>query len=545
MRNTPFALIILLGIVMLCFFACTAHPNGKSAAIQDTLPKPTYTQDASIPGNFSTQTTLTFDSAAIPAFIAKFPELRYYKKEMEAFYHGRDYSYAWFDGAGIIEQAGNLYNRLNNLTEEGISATVPYADVFKKLIEGDTVMTSSPPTQTILELMLTAQYFFYAKHVWTGLGEKGMQQAQWNLPRKKLSYVQLLDSLLRGPITAFEQTDPVYFQYTRLKAALKKYSVVEKAGGWSIIQWSKKSYRPGDSSEEIRMLRERLWQSDDLPSNNGSAVYDESLIQGVKNFQQRHGITEDGIANKHVLEALNVSVSQRIRQMMVNMERSRWLPATIPDRHFMINIPAFTFYAYEKDSVAWSMKVVVGKAIHQTAVFSGKLQFVVFSPYWNIPPGIMAKEILPALRKNRNYLYQHHMEWNGKQIRQKPGPDNALGLVKFIFPNSYNMYLHDTPAKTLFESDQRAFSHGCIRVAQPKKLASYLLKDQPEWTEEKMEEAMHAGKELWVTIQHPVPVYITYFTAWVDEQGSIQFRKDIYNRDERLAEMMLEAGNKN
>lgn len=541
MRNTPIALSALLGIVMHCFYACTAHPNGKSATLQDTLPKPTYAQDASIPGSFSTQTTLTFDSTAIPVFMYKFPELRDYSKEMKAFYHGRNYSYAWFDRAGIIEQAGNLYNRLNNLTEEGISATMPYADIFQKLMEKDTVMTSNLQAQTMLELMLTAQYFFYAKQVWTGLGEKGMQQAQWNLPRKKISYVQLLDSLLRGPVTAFEQTAPVYLQYTRLKAALKKYSAIEKAGGWLNIQWSKKSYHPGDSSEEIRMLRKRLWQSDDLHANNGSAVYDESLMQAVKNFQRRHGITEDGIANKYVLEALNVSVNQRIRQMIVNMERSRWLPAFIPDQHFMINIPAFTFYAYEKDSVAWSMKVVVGKAVHQTAVFSGNLQFVVFSPYWNIPPGIMAKEILPALRKNRNYLYQHHMEWNGKQIRQKPGPHNALGLVKFIFPNSHNIYLHDTPAKTLFESDQRAFSHGCIRVAQPKRLAAYLLKDQPEWSEVKMEEAMHAGKERWVTIKHPVPVFITYFTAWVDEQGSIQFRKDIYKRDERLAEMMLEA----
>lgn len=545
MRNTSIAFIILLGIVMHCFHACTAHPNGKSAALQDTLPKPNYAQDASIPGNFSTPSTLTFDSTAIPAFITKFPELRDYSKEMKTFYQGRNYSYAWFDRTGIIEQAGNLYNRLNILSEEGITATMPYADAFRKLMEKDTVMSSDLKAQTILELMLTAQYFFYAKHVWTGLGEKGMQQAQWNLPRKKLSYVQLLDSLLRGSATAFEQNAPVYFQYTRLKAALKKYSAIEKAGGWSIVQWSKKTYRPGDSSEEISMLRKRLWQSADLPANNGSAVYDESMIQAVKNFQRRHGITEDGIANKFVLEALNISVSQRIRQMIVNMERSRWLPASIPDRHFMINIPAFTFYAYEKDSLAWSMKVVVDKAIHQTAVFSGKLQFVVFSPYWNIPPGIMAKEILPALRKNRNYLYQHHMEWNGKQIRQKPGPDNALGLVKFIFPNSHNIYLHDTPAKTLFESDQRAFSHGCIRVAQPKRLAAYLLQDQQEWNEAKMEEAMHAGKELWVPIKHPVPVYITYFTAWVDEQGMIQFRKDIYKRDERLAEMMLEAAKKN
>lgn len=532
------------GITTYLLPCCNAKPNGTLPASLDTLPTHTYQRDVSIPGNFSTQSTLKFDSTAIPIFIKTFPELYPYKKNIEAFYQSRNFSYAWFDRAGLIEQAGNLYNRLNNLSEEGLSVTVPYALAFRKMMEEDTLIASSTDARTTLELMLSAQYFFYAKHVWAGLGEKAMQEVQWYLPRKKLSYVQLLDSLLRYPAPAFERNVPVYMQYARLKTALKKYSAIENAGGWPIVQWTKKTYLPGDSSEEISMLRKRLWQLNDLPTNNGSKYYDESLVQAVKCFQRRHGIAEDGIANKRVLEELSVSVNQRIRQMIVNMERCRWLPSFINDRYFMINIPAFTFYAYEKDAVAWSMKVVVGKAIHQTAVFSGKLQFVVFSPYWNIPPGIMSKEILPALRKNKHYLANHHMEWYGKQIRQKPGPDNALGLVKFIFPNSHNMYLHDTPAKTLFESDQRAFSHGCIRVAQPKKLASYLLKDQPEWTEEKMEAAMHAGKEQWVPVKNPVPVLITYFTAWVDEEGYIHFRKDLYKRDERMAEMLLEAAKK-
>ncbi|MBM3440988.1 MAG: hypothetical protein FJX94_09070 [Bacteroidetes bacterium] len=173
MRNTSIAFIILLGIVMHCFHACTAHPNGKSAALQDTLPKPNYAQDASIPGNFSTPSTLTFDSTAIPAFITKFPELRDYSKEMKTFYQGRNYSYAWFDRTGIIEQAGNLYNRLNILSEEGITATMPYADAFRKLMEKDTVMSSDLKAQTILELMLTAQYFFMQNMYGQASAKKG------------------------------------------------------------------------------------------------------------------------------------------------------------------------------------------------------------------------------------------------------------------------------------------------------------------------------------------------------------------------------------
>ncbi|MFZ9719134.1 MAG: L,D-transpeptidase family protein, partial [Chitinophagaceae bacterium] len=428
--------------------ACNASSNGSSKTLTDTLPPPI--QDVSIPGNFSDQTTLILDSVSLPQFIKSFPELRPYQKEMEQFYQGRSYSYAWFDEKGMIEQAGNLYNKLNNLHEEGIAASMPAATVFRKLMESDTLITNQKEESIVLELMLTAQYFFYAKHVWTGLGDKAMQEVKWNLPRKKLSYPLLLDSLLKSSSTAFQQTVPVHKQYLLLKEALKKYRSIEEKGGWPIVAWSKKSYAPGDSSRDIQLLRNRLWWSADFLYKNELPVYEETLIQAVKNFQRRHGLLEDGIAGKKVLEALNVPVSERIKQIIVNMERCRWLPPSVAGNYFMINIPSFTFYAYENDSVAWSMKVVVGKAIHQTAIFNGKLQYVVFSPYWNIPQSIMAKEILPAMRRNRNYLSAHNMEWNGNQIRQKPGADNALGLVKFIFPNSHNMYLHDTPAKTLF-----------------------------------------------------------------------------------------------
>ena len=186
------------------------------------------------------------------------------------------------------------------------------------------------------------------------------------------------------------------------------------------------------------------------------------------------------------------------------------------------------------------MNVVVGKDLHQTVVFNGDIKYVVFSPYWNIPPSILKKEILPAIKKNPNYLSKNNMEWNGNGVRQKPGPSNALGLVKFLFPNSFNIYLHDSPAKNLFGAQTRAFSHGCIRLAEPKKLAVYLLKDDPQWTEKKIDAAMHAGKEKYVTLKNPVPVFIGYLTAWVDQQGRLNLRKDIYKRDQALAEMLLQ-----
>jgi murein L,D-transpeptidase YcbB/YkuD len=287
-------------------------------------------------------------------------------------------------------------------------------------------------------------------------------------------------------------------------------------------------------------MRVRLFKTNDLPALSNNPVFDDTLEAAVMKFQHRHGLTEDGIAGKSVIEAMNVQVENRIEQIVVNMERCRWLPVHLKDDYFVINIPEFRFHAYRNDTLLWSMKVVVGKTIHETAIFTGTMKYVVFAPYWNIPESILKNEIMPAVRRNRNYLLNNHMEWSGKSLRQKPGPWNALGRVKFLFPNSHNIYLHDTPSKDLFLRDQRTFSHGCIRVEQPKKLAQYVLQNQPEWTEERIDEAMNESKELSVTLKKTFPVFIAYFTAWVDTQGNINFRKDIYKKDERLINMILE-----
>jgi murein L,D-transpeptidase YcbB/YkuD len=205
----------------------------------------------------------------------------------------------------------------------------------------------------------------------------------------------------------------------------------------------------------------------------------------------------------------------------------------------MVNIPQFLLMAHRGNNIEWSCPVVVGKSTNKTAIFKGTMKYVVFSPYWNVPRSIMNKEILPAMRRNKNYLENHDMEWNGGKIRQKPGPQNSLGLVKFLFPNSFNMYLHDTPSKSLFKEEKRAFSHGCIRVSEPKKLAVFLLENDPEWTSEKIDEAMNSGKEQYVTLRKTVPVYIVYFTAFVDDKGKLNFREDIYHRDNQLRDMIF------
>jgi murein L,D-transpeptidase YcbB/YkuD len=264
------------------------------------------------------------------------------------------------------------------------------------------------------------------------------------------------------------------------------------------------------------------------------------LETAVKDYKKRMGMKEDGVISQSLINNMNIPIEKRIEQIIVNMERCRWVPVETGGNFILINIPDFKLHLFENDSLLWSMKIVVGKNQNQTAIFSGTLTYIVFSPYWNVPQSIMKKEILPAMNKNSNYLNNHNMEWYSGGIRQKPGPDNALGLVKFLFPNSHSIYMHDTPSKSLFNEDKRAFSHGCIRIAEPKKLAIYLLKDDKEWDENSITAAMNSGTEKFVTLKKKLPVIITYFTSWVDHNGKINFRSDIYQKDQRLAKMILD-----
>ncbi len=223
----------------------------------------------------------------------------------------------------------------------------------------------------------------------------------------------------------------------------------------------------------------------------------------------------------------------------------RWMPEQLEGRRIVVNIPEFKLHFYEGTEEVFNMNVVVGMVGHNTVVFNDELKYVVFSPYWNIPESIVRNEIQPSIKRNGNYLERNNMEQTGDRnglpvIRQKPGGSNALGLVKFIFPNNYNIYLHDTPSKGLFNRAQRAFSHGCIRVAKPQKLAEYLLKDKPEWTTESITEAMHSSEEKWVPLTQTVPVFISYFTAWVDNNGLLNFRNDIYGHDKKVGERLFE-----
>jgi L,D-transpeptidase YcbB len=389
-------------------------------------------------------------------------------------------------------------------------------------------------------VLMTGLYFYFADKVWGGLNEKQTRNINWYLPRKKVDYEQWLDSLLQTPGGFTGPDEPVFRQYRLLKPFLDKYRRLNAQHNWQTLKADKKSYKRGDSSVVVADIRARLIALGDAQDDNQSPVFDESLEAAVKKFQGRFGMTDDGVIGAQMLRELNVPLSERIQQINVNLERSRWLPYEANGKYLAVNIPEFKLHAFNGDSLLWDMNVVVGKSVHKTVIFSGDLKYVVFSPYWNVPASILKKEILPGISRNKNYLANHHMEWNGNSVRQKPGPWNSLGQVKFLFPNSFSIYLHDTPKKSLFKEDSRAFSHGCIRVAEPKKLAMYLLQDDPNWNETKIVNAMNSGKEQYVTLKQTMPVFIAYFTAWVDRAGNLNFRKDIYNRDNRLAGMIAE-----
>ena len=539
MSNKIVYIIFLAAIVFLT--GCNGNLDVKSpVTVKDTLESKRALQDITLQGGFSAQTKLIFDSAAIHAFILKWPGFKNFETRMLSFYATRNYAYAWYDQGGLIEQAGNLYNKICNIREEGLPGNVLYEHAFRQMMD-DSAGNGFLRPDPFIELMITAQYFYYATNVWSGIGTEAMKNVEWDLPHKKLSYESLLDSLLMIPSSQFMSTEPVYRQYALLKNYLKKYREIEAAGGWPQVKADKKLYRIGDSSMVITDIRKRLFITGDLQHDNHLPVFDKELEYAVKVFQQRYGYDENGEVNSKLINEFNYPVSGKIEQIMVNMERCRWLPVALKKDFLVVNIPEFRFHAYENDSLAWSMKVVVGTSMNKTAIFNGMMSSVVFSPYWNIPPGIMKKETLPAIRRNRNYMAKNHLEWNGNSIRQLPGPWNALGKVKFLFPNSHSIYLHDTPSKSLFSKEQRAFSHGCIRVEEPRRLAAYVLRKQPEWTAEKIDSAMNGTKELHVKIKEPIPVFIAYFTAWVDSKGQMNFRNDIYKRDARLAGMIMET----
>jgi murein L,D-transpeptidase YcbB/YkuD len=481
-----------------------------------------------------------FDSTLIAPFFSKYPKLKYLKPEVVKLYRKHNYQFLWYDRNGMNEFADLLYSKINNLDQEGLKIRVPYKDKIRTIFQD---YDNRKESNVEVELLMSSLYFFYFNRVYKGLDIQKTQELGWYLPRKKQSYVNRLDSLLLDPSLINKKDKDLLGQYYLLKEALQNYRNIEKKGGWNSIVWPKKikSLKPGDTANVILQIRNRLYITGDLNTDSKKNWFDNELSAGVLNYKERNAFTSDPVLLPKHIKDMNITVNERIKTLMVNMERCRWISPSLTktQQYITINIPSYTLTYFKNGKPALESRVVVGKSLNRTVVFSGEMSEIIFSPYWNVPSSILRKEILPAIAKNANYLAEHDMEWVGDKVRQRPGPENSLGLVKFVFPNSFSIYMHDTPAKTLFKEEQRAFSHGCVRVARARDLAIVILKEDKNWNVEKIDATMNRGVEKTYTLKTKIPVYIGYFTAWVDRDGTIHFYNDIYGHDDRLSELLL------
>jgi murein L,D-transpeptidase YcbB/YkuD len=369
---------------------------------------------------------------------------------------------------------------------------------------------------------------------------------------------------------ALSQLEPPFDGYRRAEKALLAYRVLAKEDDGELLPDSKKPVEPGDSYPGVARLERLLRRLGDLPADAtvppNSQIYSGVLVDALKHFQERHGIDPDGRIGKTTLKQLNVPLSRRVRQLQIALERWRWVPDFFEQPPIVVNIPEFRLRAYNQSyQIELDMKVVVGGAFrHQTPVFLDNMQYVIFRPYWNVPVSIQKDELLPKLTKDPAYLAKNEYEVVDSHnkvvpgdavtpevlaqlrsrklsIRQVPGQKNALGFIKFIFPNEYDVYLHGTPARGLFSRARRDFSHGCIRVEKPEQLALWVLRDQPRWTLARVRKAENGAAPLQVDLNQPIPVLIVYSTAVVKENGEVCFFEDIYGHDTSLHEALAKG----
>ena len=371
--------------------------------------------------------------------------------------------------------------------------------------------------------------------------------------------------------TFLEQQAPPFPQYGQLRKKLAEYRAIATTGGWASIPTGT-TLKPGMEDPRVAMVRKRLAVTGDLvPENMDGAVFDMALEEAVKGFQKRHNLTPDGTIGQQTLAAMNVTVESRIDQIVLNMERYRWLKRErMGERLVAVNIPSFEAVAGKPGKFDVRMPAIVGKTYHETPVFSDTIKYVEFNPYWNMPTSIAANETLPKLKKDPRYLKKNNMrifqgwgpdapeldattiDWskvskrdmNRYRVRQDPGPDNALGTVKLVFPNKFDVYLHDTPAHGLFKKERRAFSHGCIRMGRPAEMAAWVLGGEEKgWSLARVNEVIAGRKRQVAVLDQPVPVYILYRTAYVNpEDNALYFYEDVYGRDKLLAEALFGAG---
>ena len=478
----------------------------------------------------------------------------------------------WCDDNGLRSgRIEALVKAIKNAYKEGLTP----ADYHLKRIEATLqeirenqakIRPYNPTRLAEFDLLMTDAFLIYAAHLLAGRVDPETIDAQWKAYRREAALGQILQKALEGNSIDHELSNlmPAQPGYARLREKLALYRRIQAEGGWPVIPAGPK-LRKGDRDERLALLRERLASIGDLLTEDAEEkdYFDEELEQALRTFQKRHGLTVDGILGQTTLVALNVPVERRVRQILVNMERWRWLPENLGKRYIIVNIANFELEVVENNQEMLSILIIVGKPYRRTPVFSDNMSYLVLNPQWYVPRNIAVKDILPLVKKNPSYLTKNNIsllssgggqeidpasvDWSRVNesnfsftLRQAPGVNNALGRIKFMFPNKHNVYIHDTPARELFKKTERGFSSGCIRIEKPIDLAEYVLKNDSKWTRGKIIEAINTGKEQTLRLPETIPVHILYWTAWADDKGAIQFRNDIYERDADLYAALFE-----
>ncbi len=481
---------------------------------------------------------------------------------LKKFYEARDYSPAWIEEGHPKKTVTDLLNAIKQSDREGLNPL----DYHLKEIGGLLTLfeASAVTTETMaqLEILLTDAFLSYGSDLVSGRTNPYDVDDDWFAGRRTGDLPLTLERAIelgnvRGTLKELLPTNPMY---QRMRDALARYRQFEKSGGWPVIADGKPIKR-GDSDRRVVALRKRLFVERDLNQKpNSSELFDASVERGLKHFQARMGLDPDGVLGAGTIKTLNVSAKERVQQIRINMERCRWLPDDLGERHIFVNVPSFTLQVVDNERTMTSMRVVVGRKMRQTPVFSSTMTHLVFNPPWSVPIMVARTDILDHLREEPDYLTTHNfdvydgyddnarpvdaskVDWTKVtsqnltyKFRQKPGALNALGRIKFLLPNRFDVYLHDTPSRSLFSKTVRDFSSGCIRVEKPVQLAQIVLGGEDRWPKEKIEAAINKNSEQIVVLPKPIPVHLMYWTFWVDEWNVAQFREDIYDRDTALS----------
>jgi murein L,D-transpeptidase YcbB/YkuD len=485
-------------------------------------------------------------------------------------YAQREMRPLWVSLEGPGDKALTIANTLNASFDEGLNPDDYSVPAISRLWSSRT-----PSGLAQLDILLTQGLSAYLRDMAYGRAEPCLLDPQlFATARENVEnypgQLVLLASQAPDLERFIQDQAPVHDSYRLLRTALARYRAIAARGGWPHVPPGP-SIKPGMEDPRVPAVRSLLMINGDYSgAEDSSQLLDPELTAAVQRFQVRHNLNSDGIVGKNTLAAMNVPVAERIDQILINMELWRWLPHKLEGKQIYVNIAGFYLQARQDEQVEFATQVIVGKVYHKTPVFSDQIRYLEFNPFWNIPPSIARKEIVPEMLKNPAYLRENNIRmfygWddNGQEVdpatidwwklggkinryrlRQDPGSNNALGKVKFVFPNQHDVYLHDTPAHELFSRDDRAFSHGCIRVSRPLELAYYLLNgDDQSWSMERIQKILNEGRRTIILLKKPVPIHILYRTVTVDkDSGAVSFFKDVYGRDALLQQALFPKGN--